>query len=430
MTYDEAVDYILNIPKFTKKNSLEHTRQFLRFLGNPERELKVIHVAGTNGKGSVCVYVEAMLRSEGKSAGLFVSPHLVRMNERIRIRGEQISDGEFVRVFEKVMEKVREMERQGFPHPTFFEILFGMAVTAFADAGVEYAVLETGLGGRLDATNAVEHPAVTAIASIGMDHREILGDTLEQIAAEKAGILKKHVPVFYSEGAEASNRVIEERAAGLGISCKKIGKNAFENLRIEHKNIAFSCTNAYYGTTAWKLRNTGLYQAENAMLALEVMKSLLGEAGRPQLWREALAQVTWEGRMEEILPGIYIDGAHNLNAVVRFVQSVKARGPHRTAVLFSAVQEKDYEEMTAYLCRNLEADYYVVTRIEDSRAADTEKLLAAFARYTDRPVAVIESPREALHYVRKHQDGRTVYCLGSLYLAGMLKELAQEESLC
>lgn len=430
MTYDEAVDYILKIPKFTKKNPLEHTKEFLRFLGNPERDLKVIHVAGTNGKGSVCVYLDAMLRSEGKSAGLFVSPHLIRMNERIRIQGEQISDREFVRVFEKVMEKVREMEHQGLSHPTFFELLFGMAMTAFAEAGVEFAVLETGLGGRLDATNAIEHPAVTAIASIGMDHQEILGDTLEQIAAEKAGILKKGVPVFYSEGEEAAGQVIESQAARLGISCKKIGKNAFENLRIEHKNIAFSCTNAYYGTTAWKLRNTGLYQAENAMLALEVMKSLLGEAGRPRLWREALAQVTWEGRMEEILPGIYIDGAHNLNAVVRFVQSVKARGPHRTAVLFSAVQEKDYEEMTAYLCRNLEADYYVVTRIEDSRAADTEKLLAAFARYTDRPVAVIESPREALHYVRKHQDGRTVYCLGSLYLAGMLKELAQEESLC
>lgn len=430
MTYDEAVDYILKIPKFTKKNPLEHTKEFLRFLGNPERDLKVIHVAGTNGKGSVCVYLDAMLRSEGKSAGLFVSPHLIRMNERIRIRGEQISDGEFVRVFEKAMEKVREMEHQGLSHPTFFELLFGMAMTAFAEAGVEFAVLETGLGGRLDATNAVEHPAVTAIASIGMDHQEILGDTLEQIAAEKAGILKKGVPVFYSEGEEAAGQVIESQAARLGISCKKIGKNAFENLRIEHKNIAFSCTNAYYGTTAWKLRNTGLYQAENAMLALEVMKSLFGETGRPRLWREALAQVVWEGRMEEVLPGIYIDGAHNLNAVVRFVQSVKARGPHRTAVLFSAVQEKDYEEMTAYLCRNLETDYYVVTRIEDSRAADTEKLLAAFARYTDRSVAVIESPREALHYVRKHQDGRTVYCLGSLYLAGMLKELAQEESLC
>lgn len=426
MTYDEAVDYILNIPKFTKKNPLEHTRQFLRFLGNPEKGLKVVHVAGTNGKGSVCVYVDAMLRSEGKSAGLFVSPHLVRMNERIRIRGEQISDEGFVRAFERVMEKVREMEHQGFPHPTFFEMLFGMAVTAFAEAGVEYAVLETGLGGRLDATNAIEHPRVTAITSVGMDHREILGDTLEQIAAEKAGILKKHVPVFYSEGEEAANRVIEEQAARLGISCRKIGKNAFENLRIEHKNIAFSCTNAYYGTTAWKLHNTGLYQAENAVLALEVMRSLFGGQGRPWLWREALAGVTWEGRMEEILPGIYIDGAHNVNAVQRFAESVNARGPHRKAVLFSAVQEKDYEEMTACLCRNLHADFYVVTHIADQRAADAGKLAEAFARYTDRPVVVRESPREALGYVREHQDGRTVYCLGSLYLAGMLKELAGE----
>lgn len=430
MTYDEAVEYILKIPKFTKKNPLEHTKVFLHFLGHPEQGMKVIHVAGTNGKGSVCVYIDAMLRSEGKSAGLFVSPHLIRMNERIRIRGEQISDAEFVRVFEQVMEKVREMERRGFPHPTFFELLFGMAMTAFAEAGVEFAVLETGLGGRLDATNAVEHPAVTAITSIGMDHREILGDTLEQIAAEKAGIMKKGVPVFYSEGEETSDQVIESRAARLGISCKKIGKNAFENLRIEHKNIAFSCTNAYYGTTAWKLRNTGLYQAENAVLALEVMRSLLGESACPRLWQKALAEVTWEGRMEEILPGIYIDGAHNLNAVVRFVQSVRARGPHRSAVLFSAVQEKAYEEMTAYLCRNLEADYYVVTRIADSRAADAEQLSEVFARYTDRPVAVIESPRDALHYVRKHQDGRVVYCLGSLYLAGMLKELAEEESIC
>ena len=112
MTYDEAVEYILKIPKFTKKNSLEHTKAFLYFLGNPEQGMKVIHVAGTNGKGSVCVYIDAMLRSEGRSAGLFVSPHLIRMNERIRIRGEQISDSEFVRVFEQVMEKVRSEERR------------------------------------------------------------------------------------------------------------------------------------------------------------------------------------------------------------------------------------------------------------------------------------------------------------------------------
>ena len=423
MTYEEAADYILNIPKFTKKNSLKHTKQFLSFLGNPEKDMKVIHVAGTNGKGSVCVYLDAMLRSEGRSAGLFVSPHLVKMNERIRIDGEQITDEDFLRVFEMVMEKVREMECRGFPHPTFFEILFGMAVTAFAEAGVEYAVLETGLGGRLDATNAIERPVCTAITSIGLDHREILGDTLEKIAAEKAGILKKGVPVFYSEGEEASDRVIESAAGKLGIYCKKIGKNAFENLRIENKNIAFSCTNAYYGNTAWKLHNTGTYQAENALLAMEVMRCLFGGGGHPKLWKEALARITWEGRMEEILPDIYIDGAHNINAVHRFTESVKARGPHRMAILFSAVREKDYEEMAAWLCRELNADYYVVTRIEDSRAEAAEKLAEVFAGYTDRPVVVRESPREALRYVREHQEGRTIYCLGSLYLAGMLKEL-------
>lgn len=127
--------------------------------------------------------------------------------------------------------------------------------------------------------------------------------------------------------------------------------------------------------------------------------------------------------MEEILPDIYIDGAHNINAVHRFTESVKARGPHRMAILFSAVREKDYEEMAAWLCRELNADYYVVTRIEDSRAEAAEKLAEVFAGYTDRPVVVRESPREALRYVREHQEGRTIYCLGSLYLAGMLKEL-------
>lgn len=423
MTYQEAVDYILEIPKFTKKNPLEHTKEFLRFLGNPQRRFRAIHVAGTNGKGSVCAYLDAMLRSEGKSTGLFISPHLVKMNERIVINGTPITDSCFLQVFQTVMEAVRRMEGEGMPSPTFFEMLFGMAVAAFARAGVEYAVLETGLGGRLDATNAVEHPVCSVITSIGMDHMETLGETLEEIAAEKAGILKPHVPAFYFEGTDITNRVLEETAAGLKVSCKKIGKNAFENLRIEHKNIAFSCTNAYYGNTPWLLHNTGLYQAENALLALEVMRYFFGENGRPDLWRKALAQVTWEGRMEEILPKIYVDGAHNVSAMERFVESVKARGQHRKAVLFSAMQDKDYEGMAGCLCKNLDADYYVVTEIPGSRAADVRSLAEVFARYTDQPVVPLGSPAEAWDYVRAHQEGRSIYCLGSLYLVGMLKAM-------
>lgn len=306
-------------------------------------------------------------------------------------------------------------------------MLFAMAAVAFARAGVEYAVLETGMGGRLDATNAVPRPVCSVITSIGMDHMEILGDTLEKIAAEKAGILKPEVPAFYSEGPEASNRVLEERAAHLGISCKKIGKNAFENLRIEHKNIAFSCTNAYYGNTPWLLNNTGLYQAENALLALEVMRHLFGEKGRIDLWKEALARIVWGGRMEEILPGIYIDGAHNASAMERFTESVKARGNHRMAVLFAAMGDKDYEKMAACLCRNLDAAYYMVTQIPDRRAADAESLAEIFARYTERPVLVRKSLPDAWEYVRKHQEGQNIYCAGSLYLAGMLKAMAVKD---
>lgn len=150
--------------------------------------MRIIHVAGTNGKGSVCAYLDGMLRSEQKRTGLFTSPHLVKINERIVIDGQMISDERFLEVFEETMQAVDKMKEAGLSHPTFFEFLFGMAVLAFAESGVEYAVLETGLGGRLDATNAVESPAASVITSIGFDHEQYLGDTLEKIASEKAAL--------------------------------------------------------------------------------------------------------------------------------------------------------------------------------------------------------------------------------------------------
>ena len=199
MTYEEATRYILNIPKFTKKNKPEHISRFLEYLGNPQKERKILHVAGTNGKGSVCVYLSTMLLAQKKTVGLFVSPHLIKMNERIVINGKQVSDETFLQLFEYVLDITEKMQEAGLPHPTFFEFLFGMAMTAFARTGVEYIVLETGLGGRLDATNSIEKPLATAITSIGLDHTEILGDTVEKIAFEKAGIIKPGVPVFYSD---------------------------------------------------------------------------------------------------------------------------------------------------------------------------------------------------------------------------------------
>ena len=147
MRYEEAVNYINDIPKFTKKHDADHTRTFLEYLGNPQEDLKVLHVAGTNGKGSVCAYLDGMLRSEGRHTGLFTSPHLVRINERIVLDGQEITDERFCEVFDRTLAAVRKMGDAGIPHPTFFEFLFGMAMLAFAEEGMEYAVLETGLGG-------------------------------------------------------------------------------------------------------------------------------------------------------------------------------------------------------------------------------------------------------------------------------------------
>ena len=423
MTYKEIVTYIEEIPRFTRKHSLAHTREMLLFLGNPQNGKKIIHVAGTNGKGSVCAYLDAMLRAEGKSTGLFTSPHLVKMNERIVLNGKQISDEDFCEVFEETMQAVRRMQDAGLEHPTFFEFLFAMAMKAYDRAGMEYIVLETGLGGRLDATSSVE-PVACVITSIGLDHMEYLGDTVEQIAGEKAGIIRPEVPVFFAQTAPESDSVIEKTAEKEGCFCKKIGKDAYEILGIEDKHIAFSCASAYYGTTTWKLNNIGSYQPGNALLAMEVMQYLFREKGHVDRWREALAQVKWQGRMEEILPSVYVDGAHNVSAIDAFVKSVPETA-EGNIFLFSAVKDKEYEEMIAHLCDSVPAEFYVVTLIDGERATDAELLGKLFEKYTDRPVVVIESVQKALEYVLEHQKKRTVYCLGSLYLTGMVKETVE-----
>ena len=205
MTYEEAEAYINSVPKFTSKNKPENTKELICRIGHPERKMKVVHVAGTNGKGSVCAFLSTMLAAGGKRCGLFTSPHLVKINERFQINNIPVSDEIFLRAYDKVMKIVKEMQDDGFYHPAYFELLFAIGMVIFEEEGVEYLVLETGLGGRLDATNIVEHPIVTVITSISLDHTEILGDTIEEIAGEKAGIIKQGVPVVYDETGRKSN---------------------------------------------------------------------------------------------------------------------------------------------------------------------------------------------------------------------------------
>lgn len=427
-TYEEAAAYIEEIPKFTKKHTLEHTKTFLKRLGNPAADRKIVHVAGTNGKGSVCAYLQAILTAEGKRTGFFTSPHLVSVNERIRVDNIQIDNETFLKVFRKVLKIVRQMVEDGIEHTSYFEFLFGMGMTAFAETDVEYIILETGLGGRLDATNAIDNPALAIITSISLDHTAILGDTIEKIAGEKAGIIKPGVPVFFDGSSKKAAEVIKAKASELGVSCREVTKNAYEIQEVHRKYIAFSRRSAYDKDVIFQVPMCGCYQAMNAELALEASEYLLaGEEIHMDRWKEALAELHWEGRMERVGAHITVDGAHNPGAMEAFVESVKAldeseRG--EMVLLFSSVSDKKYDQMIEYLCENLDVKAYVVTQIEDERGVPAEELADVFRRYTDRPVYCKERLEDAVR-TAMNERGETgeIYCLGSLYLVGMMKKL-------
>lgn len=431
MTYQEAVAYIEEIPKFTEKHSLAYIRDFLKRMGNPGMDRKIIHVAGTNGKGSVCAYMQAVLLEMGRRTGFFTSPHLISINERIVVDREQIDDAEFLAVFEQVKETVDGMAADGVSHPSYFEFLFGMAMLAFAQADVEYIILETGLGGRLDATNAVEHPAVAVITSISLDHTAYLGDTVEQIAAEKAGIIKEGVPVIFDGTDPRAAAVIEAQAQALHTDCRKLGKNAFEIREITRKHIAFSRGSAYDKDELWTIRGCGTYQMMNVSLALAALETVLPEEYVDyERWKKAVSRVVWKGRMEEIRPGIFLDGAHNPGAVEAFADTLDALGERGPVILFSAVSDKEYEKMVSILCGRVKAGLYIVTEIKDSRKVPARELGEIFRRYTDSQVLVCREPAEALQEALARRHDRCICCLGSLYLIGELRRLFEENAVC
>ena len=429
MKYEEVVRYIEDIPKFTKKHTLLYTREFMRRLGNPCQGRKVLHVAGTNGKGSVCAYMQAILLFEGKRVGFFTSPHLVKLNERIRINGKDIDDDTFCRIFAKVRQVAEELEKEGLEHPSYFEFLYGMGMLAFEENDAEYIVLETGLGGRLDATNSFEHPFLSVITSIGLDHTEILGDTIEKIAGEKAGIIKKGVPVFFDGSDERSSRVIEETAENVEAPWYKMEKDALKIQEITDKHIAFSILDEYDNNTVWQVASTGIYQVMNAALAIRAMRYTFGDKAEICKWQKVVASVKWQGRMEEVLPGVIFDGAHNLAAIREFTKSIRlqreAEGEiHPLIILFSAVADKDYSHMIELLCRESKADAYVIAKVDNKRGAQADTLAALFRKYTDRPVYREDTLADAFTRAlnEKGSEGK-LYCLGSLYLVGELKEL-------
>lgn len=422
--FEEARKYIDEIPKFVKKNTMEDTKAFYRKLSCPCEDTRVIHVAGTNGKGSVCAYLQSVLTEAGYRTGLFTSPHLVDIRERIRVDEEQIPEADFVEVFRRVRDACPK--ESGY-HPSYFEYLYFMAMLYFEKKKPDFIILETGLGGRLDATNSFETPCISIIAEIGLDHTEYLGETLEQIAEEKAGIVKKGIPLVYF----AKNKIV---ADVMEKSAKKADSKAFSVKPAEiclknsdEKGIDFSYHSGYYKYSVFRLSTRALYQQENAALCIRAL-AVLEESGIVKVpeedLRRGLEKTHWEGRMEEILPGVYVDGAHNPDGIEAFLQSVRADGAKDgRMLLYSSLEEKACGEMIRRIEDAGLFEEIVVTKIDSPRAAMPSELARLFG---ETGTVVTEDTKEAFDYcLRRRRAEEKVYITGSLYLTGQIKALTE-----
>lgn len=423
MNYTEAVDYIETIPKFTVKHPPEHTRELLSRLGNPQEGIKIIHVAGTNGKGSVCAYLNAMLLAGGKKTGLFTSPHLVRINERFQINGEDVSDEQFLDAFLKVEKAAKEYEAEGEGHPSYFETLFLMGMLIFKEAGVEYLIMETGLGGRLDATNVVEKPLACIITSISRDHTEYLGDTLEAIAGEKAGIIKAGVPVIYDASQPGPASVIAAKAKEMGSPAWPMEPSFYEMKTQSREGITF--TFAYPGGEKAELAipYVAKYQMMNASLAFYTMHILQDVHDIPKnVLAEGLSKIKWPCRMEMAAPGVIIDGAHNEDGIAQFVSTAGYFAKeNEITILFTAVADKHYHEMIGEICEGIHPSHVVATQIDGSRVVPAEVLAEDFRKAGCTDVCAEPEIGAAYEKALGKKGSGMLFCVGSLYLAGELK---------
>lgn len=445
--YAAAEQFLEEVPKFAKKNPLEDTRKFYMYIQNcsggkycEERLGKIIHVAGTNGKGSVCAYLQSICKESGYRTGMFTSPHLMTTRERFCVDGNILSEEEFLNAFYWLSDQITTYHAIAPEYnPTYFERLFFMGIYVFAKAQVDVLLLETGLGGRLDTTNIIKNPILTIITEIGLDHMEYLGDTIDKIAAEKAGILKAGVPVIFSDRKKAASAVLCEKAQKLSCKCHAVSEKDYKINEIQKKFIDFSVVSRYYDYGRLIVDTTAVYQVENAAIAIRATEVLKRDCGFETITiksiKNGIRKMHWACRMEEVLSGVYIDGAHNEDGIAAFVQSLKVtpiftdtkhQFDKRCVLIFSVVRDKQYNKMIEMLCELPMVTDFVITHITGERGAKLAELRSIFDRYAGKNTQGIytyEKIEDAVAFgLSVGKDGGRVYIVGSLYLAGIVEK--------
>lgn len=422
MTYSEALTYIHSVQWLGSRPGLSRTEELLRRLGNPEKELRFVHVAGTNGKGSTCACIASVLKEAGYKVGFNLSPYILRFNERIQVCGEEISDDDLAALVEEVRPHAEAME----DHPTEFELITALALLYFRRKNCDIVVLEVGLGGELDSTNVIPCPEVAVLTAMGMDHTQVLGNTMEQVARAKAGIVKAGgTVVSYGGNAEADEvfrAVCKEKNARL----IEADHGRVQAIRFDLMDNVFSCEP--YGELHLPL--IGRYQLKNACVAITALEVLRERGWRisDEDIRKGFAAVRWPGRFEllRLEPLFLLDGAHNPHGMAATVESLRAYFPEGNIhFLLGVMADKDVQTMAGMLA-SLAADFTAV-RPDNDRAMSAAELGGALSAL-GKPVTVAESVEEGVKIVSEKAGETGVACaLGSLYFSGDVRQAVLAE---
>ena len=426
MLYEEAMEYLQNLTKFGINFGLERIIELLRRLGDPQRRIKVIHVGGTNGKGSVTAILAGVLQSSGYRVGTFTSPHLHSYTERFRINGVEIEPNQMAKLITHLRPHMETMVQDGFEHPTEFEVSTALAFCYFAEEAVDYLVLEVGLGGAIDSTNVV-HPLLSVITNVAMDHMDYLGDTVSDIARVKAGIIKPGAPVVTASDNPEVLAIIKEACRAKGCTLIQVGRDVTwaygeHSLRGQYFD---------YRGLKWHFKKLwlpllGRHQVVNAATALAALEVLvgLGVHMEESTLRDGLSKIVWPARLELLgnKPQVLIDGAHNYEGARSLRLALDAYFPDRDIVMvLGMLGDKERVRVVAELAPR--AKSVIITKPNSPRAGEWRQLAKMARRYVSEVDTVESIPDAVLAGIKRAGEGDLVCITGSLYMVAEAREV-------
>jgi dihydrofolate synthase/folylpolyglutamate synthase len=433
-TYPEALDHIFSLSKFGSKLGLERIQRIMAKLGNPEQQLRFVHVAGTKGKGSVCAFTARILEEAGYTVGLYISPSLVNVGERISVNGEMLSPTDFLDAFDAVWSAIGSVSKDD--PVTVFEVFTTMAIVHFVRKKVDVVVWEVGLGGLYDATNVIPVPEVAVITNIGLEHTDRLGNTVEEIATQKAGIIKPGgVTVIGGQDYPAAQATLLTQAESMNNQIALAGRDySWTSQRFTRDSVSFDYSGVVTGRKITLSDVTislrGVHQIQNAASAITAVTALAVKDGidvPEDAMRRALQETFWPGRMElvDTVPPVLLDGAHTQTAARYLVKSLHAHFPgQRFTMLFGVLKDKDMDGIAGILAP--EIDTVVLTRVPDNnRAASPWELEEKFLHFHPHGSILVEEDFEKAYQKAQSltPDGSWLLVTGSLYLVGAVRRL-------